>query len=103
MNLNDYQDIAQSTAVYPNARGLEYVALGLAGEAGEFANKVKKVIRDGTYDQAALADELGDVLWYLAMAAYEIDVSLSWIAQRNVTKLAERKRAGTLKGSGDNR
>lgn len=101
--MNDYQEAAESTAIYPVARGLEYTALGLAGEAGEYANKIKKVIRDGTYDSDALAGELGDVLWYLAMAAKEIGVPLAVIAQRNLQKLLTRQAAGKLGGSGDDR
>lgn len=105
MDMNEYQRASAETAVYPVSKGLEYTALGLAGEAGEYANKVKKVLRDGSaaYDLEAFADELGDVLWYVAMAAHENDFTLNNIAKRNLNKLEHRRLAGTLGGSGDNR
>jgi len=83
--------------------------LGLAGEAGEIANKVKKFIRDG-YDKEELvmkqdevADELGDVLWYVAAVAEVMGTNLESVAKNNLWKLAERQRNGTLRGSGDKR
>lgn len=103
MHLSDYQRGARETAVYPRRKGLEYTALGLAGEAGEYANKVKKVLRDRTFDAVALEAELGDVLWYLAMCADEIGADLDILAKRNLQKLQARKDKGTLRGSGDNR
>ena len=98
-----YQEFSSTTAIYPQEKGLEYVALGLASEAGEFAGKVKKYIRDGTYDEDALISELGDVLWYLSQAATELEVYLSEVARENVDKLTDRLERGVLKGSGDNR
>lgn len=98
-----YQDFTDETAIYPPEKGLEYVALGLASEAGEFAGKVKKMIRDNKYDLEAMAAELGDVLWYVARAAAELDLHLSDIAQENVEKLKSRMERGKLKGSGDDR
>lgn len=98
-----YQDFTDTTAVYPPEKGLEYTALGLASEAGEFAGKVKKAIRDGSWDLDAMAAELGDVLWYVARAAAELDLHLSDIAQENVEKLKSRMERGKLKGSGDDR
>lgn len=105
MEMNDYQEAARKTAIYPRARGLEYTALGLAGEAGEYANKVKKVLRDGpaAYNAMQLEDELGDNLWYLSQCAEEIGTTLDVIAQRNLAKLRARKAAGKLGGSGDDR
>lgn len=81
MKLNDYQVAAMATAVYPEYVGLAYTSLGLAGEAGEIANKVKKVYRDNDGEltrqaQADLMDELGDVLWYVAALATENGISL---------------------------
>ena len=105
MEMNNYQEAARKTAIYPRARGLEYTALGLAGEAGEYANKVKKVMRDGAaaYNVMKFEDELGDVLWYLSQCAEEIGTTLDVIAQRNLAKLAVRHVAGKLGGSGDDR
>lgn len=109
MDLNKYQTEALKTAVYPNKGfNFTYPALGLAGEAGEVADKLKKVIRD--HDgilidpvREAVAKEIGDVLWYVSVLAYELDYDLETIAQNNLTKLASRQERGVLTGSGDNR
>lgn len=102
--MDEYQEAARQTAVYPHHKGLEYTALGLAGEAGEYANKVKKIVRGDSDGNAwEMADELGDVLWYVAMAARELNISLEQVARRNMTKLADRKERGQLRGSGDER
>lgn len=110
MEFNDYQQISISTAVYPGQHGilgLVYTALGAAGEAGEYANKVKKVLRDNNPNMAertqALVEELGDALWYLAACADELGVTLDDVAQRNIKKLASRKERGVIHGDGDNR
>lgn len=96
-----YQDWTDETAIYPPEKGIEYTALGLASEAGEFAGKVKKAIRDNNYDTEAMVSELGDVLWYVARAAAELDIHLSDVAQTNIEKLKSRMERGKLKGSGD--
>ncbi len=103
--MNDYQKLAMKTAIFPSDMGVYYATLGLAGEAGEIANKVKKFIRDGhsVEKEKELISELGDVLWYVAAVADVIGVSLEDVAKDNMYKLAERQRNGTLKGSGDNR
>lgn len=109
MSLNKYQEIARSTAVFPQSMGIIYCALAINGEAGEIAEKVKKIIRDdnGNFMQEeklrALAHELGDVLWYLANLAHEIGYDLDTVANMNLQKLADRKARGKIKGSGDNR
>ena len=109
MDLNYYQTCALETAVYPNqGANFAYPTLGLVGEAGEVADKLKKVIRDndGVLTDPvrdAVAKELGDVLWYLAVVAYEIDYDLDEIARMNIDKLNSRKERGVLSGSGDNR
>ena len=107
--MDRYQEEAWDTAIYP-AKGdnLYYPALGLAGEAGEVCNKIKKIMRDQdgnptTEQKHEIAKELGDVLWYLATLATELDSHLGCIAGNNLKKLADRKERGTLKGSGDNR
>lgn len=108
MKLNEYQALARETAVYPKDCAIAYTLLGLCGEAGEAANIFKKVLRDDdgklTDEKfSKLRDELGDILWYLAMLAHELGISLEDIAKNNLSKLAARKVANTLRGSGDNR
>ena len=107
MNFDEYQREARKTAFYPNlGNNLWYPALGLAGESGEVAEKVKKFYRDGgstSVTREALAKELGDVLWYVANLATELELCLGLVAQANLTKLKSRSESGTLSGSGDNR
>jgi|SRR5579862_2908425 len=109
MDFKEYAKQAASTALYPGkgtVQGLSYCALGITGEAGEFANKVKKIIRDDyQMDRVteALASELGDVLWYLSEAAENIGVTLEEIARLNIAKLADRRTRSVVQGSGDNR
>lgn len=108
MELNQYQGMALETAIYPEKYKVLYPALGLAGEAGEVADKVKKVIRDaeGELDEdrkLAIAQEIGDVLWYCAVLADDLGYELETIAQMNYRKLKSRKERGVLGGSGDNR
>lgn len=108
--LDSYQAATQDTAIYPGKGtviGLAYTALGL-GEAGEVQGKIKKILRDDNSELSpekaeAIADELGDLLWYVAACAREIGYDLNQIARRNISKLASRKERGTLGGSGDNR
>jgi len=111
MELNEYQSKAITTAIYPKEQALPYLALGLSGEAAEVANKVKKILR-GDYDNDpekseealnAIAMELGDTLWYIAVLASELGASLDSVANSNVAKLAARAKLNTLKGSGDDR
>ena len=99
-------------AFYPQSKEWDlplYPALGLVGEAGEVAEKIKKLMRDGdakflTDEQKAeIAKELGDVLWYVANLADDIDYDLQQIAEINLNKLRSRKDRDDLKGSGDNR
>lgn len=96
MKFEDYQSAASRTALYPNRLdNLEYPTLGLAGEAGEVANIVKKIQRDHGGEindeiRARLKDELGDVLWYISACADELGLSLEEIAEFNVGKLAKR-------------
>lgn len=107
MNFNEYQQQAKKFAVFPNQHSLTYPALGLVNEAGEFAGKVKKILR-GDYSDLPehgemLAAELGDVLWYLAACANAIGYDLEGIAQMNIDKLTDRQQRGVIKGNGDNR
>src|SRR5258706_16256096 len=103
MNFSDYQKWAQALAIYPREYAIVYPAMGLAGEAGEVANKVKKLLRDKKLDKDAVADELGDVLWYVATLAADLNLDLSDIAQRNVDKLNDRRDRQKLQGDGDTR
>ena len=106
MDLNNYQKLAIGSAIYPKEDGLYYTTLGLVGEAGEVANKVKKLIRDGgdTPDKRKeIGKELGDVCWYLAVLAEELGSNLGKIMEDNLSKLEDRKARGVIGGSGDNR
>jgi NTP pyrophosphatase (non-canonical NTP hydrolase) len=109
MELNDYQLRARVTARYPQVgENPIYPTLGLCGEAGEVADKVKKVLRDqgGHFDEAVLEGlklELGDVLWYVAQLASELGFDLEAIASCNLAKLASRAERDVIGGSGDGR
>ena len=111
MKLNDYADAAMRTAIYPGAgtpMGLAYVALKMNGEAGEFAEHLGKAMRDegGAITDSRhtlLVKEIGDVLWYLAAACRELNVTLEQAAQINMDKLADRNNRNKLQGSGDAR
>jgi NTP pyrophosphatase (non-canonical NTP hydrolase) len=110
MTFDDYQKQALTTALSTGDefKDMLHWVLGINGEAGEVAEKVKKIIRDkngeiSQADKEELAKELGDVLWYLAVMAKELGVSLDTIAQQNIDKLQSRKARGVLGGSGDNR
>lgn len=111
MEMSDYQNRTRDTATYPDAEtytreAINYTLVGLGGEVGEVLNKWKKVLRGDlvTADALdALADELGDCLWYLARAADELGYSLETIAEMNLRKLDSRKARGVLKGNGDGR
>lgn len=107
----DYQEKAMQTLMYPGQGeliGLQYTILGLNGEAGELAEKVKKIMRDGNQivtdqNREDLILEAGDVLWYLTAIAEELGTTIEEIAMRNVNKLSSRRDRNVLGGSGDNR
>ena len=105
----EYQSRACETAIFPKHRATEYLTLGLTGESGEIANKVKKFIRDGATKDEYLAKrieigyEIGDVLWYCAVLAEELEMNLGHIMEKNLEKLADRHKRGKISGSGDNR
>lgn len=108
MDLSEYQKLALRTANLDRDNELYHLVLGLVGESGEIAEKVKKLIRDHESDESKLdkqdiAKELGDVLWYLAVLAEYLDCDLSEIAKNNIKKLASRQERGVLSGSGDDR
>lgn len=112
MTLEEYARGARATAAYPAAATLLYPVLKLAGEAGEVAEKVGKWMRDDGWTpgtaiddgrRVALAQELGDVLWYVAAVAHDLGVPLEEVARRNLDKLADRAARGVIGGSGDAR
>ena len=104
-----YQEKACETAIFPKRQAMEYLTLGLTGESGEIANKVKKFIRDGAAKDEYLAKrieigyEIGDVMWYCAVLAQELEMNLGHIMEKNLEKLADRKSRGVISGSGDSR
>ena len=107
-DLDMYQQVAKQTAIYPREQAIIYPTLGLTGEAGEVANKVKKIIRDDGYKNneslvQEISAEIGDCLWYISVLADDIGIKLSDIANANLIKLANRKKKGTIHGSGDTR
>jgi NTP pyrophosphatase (non-canonical NTP hydrolase) len=109
MNLKKYALFTRTTAIYPEANTgsiheLMYLSLGLSGESGELANKVKKIYRDGNIEGLeALSKELGDVFWYLVRLCDSLNVSPEAVIMSNVVKLQDRKSRGVLSGSGDDR
>ncbi len=103
MEFDDYQDKTGETAVYPEKNAVEYLALGLNGEAGEVAEKIKKSIRDDKELGNDLKDEIGDCLWYIARLLDELGYDMSEAAESNIDKLFDRKDRGKIHGSGDKR
>lgn len=109
MELNEYQEQAQKTALYPEiGKSFVYPTLGLVGEAGEVAEKVKKIMRNHNGEvseetRQEIKKELGDVLWYLAQLSREFGFTLDEVAQANVKKLADRMERGVIHSKGDNR
>lgn len=109
MTFNEYQAAALETAFYPPKGRIIYPALKLAGEAGEVAEKVGKIIRDDqsrfhrSQNRDAILKELGDVLWYCAALARDMNLKLEDVAAANIAKLKGRAERGTLSGSGDDR
>lgn len=104
MDLNEYQTKAGETALYPDDQRIVYPVLGLAGEAGELANKLKKYLRKGKSldelgpdERVALIDELGDALWYIASIAFDLGYSLGYVADFNLLKLRARMERGEIK------
>lgn len=109
MDFDEYQEEALKTAVYPGiGNNFIYPTLGLAGEAGEVAEKIKKIIRDkkgvvGEEDKLALKKEIGDILWYVATLSKELGLSMNEIAAMNVEKLRSRHERNKIHGKGDDR
>jgi len=109
MTFGEYQKLSRKTAQYPKiGESLVYPVLGLAGEAGEVAEKIKKLFRNKNGDlsqeyKLEIAKELGDVLWYLSQISTELNLSLEEVAQLNLEKLLDREKRGVIKSEGDNR
>ena len=101
MDMGYYQQEAVKTAIYTDP--IIYPALGLGNEAGEVQGKVKKWLRDDTFNKEDIAAEIGDVLWYIAALCRDLDIDMAEVALKNLAKLKSRKERGTIKGSGDNR
>ena len=109
LNFSSYQSKALKSAVYPNrGKNIVYPVLGMNGEAGEVAEKVKKILRDkngqwSEEDREAIKKEIGDVLWYCAAAADEFGLDLQDVAETNIDKLTNRLKNNTIHGEGDDR
>lgn len=110
MNFNEYQKRALTTASTTDDefKDIMHWVLGITGESGEIAEKIKKIIRDknsviSESDKAELSSEIGDVLWYLAVLANQLGIPFEAIAQSNLEKLKSRKNRGVISGSGDDR
>ena len=110
-NVVSYHQICTETQIYPREHAVFYPALGLAGEAGEVANKIKKIMRDRKGDvnnlpgevKDEIASELGDCLWYISALATDLGIGLDGVVVENIRKLQKRKEKGTIHGSGDKR
>jgi len=109
MTLDEYQKLAKGTADFSESiPAWVYLTLGIAGESGEVADKIKKIIRnqDGNFtddNKEEIKKELGDVMWYISQLSEELGFSLEDVAQTNLAKLADRKNRGVIKSAGDNR
>lgn len=109
MEFNEYQKEAIKTVCYDDSIGPYYSVLGLCGEAGEVADKLKKIYRDKDWknieedDRQAIRKELGDVLWYVAKMCDDLGFDLESVATCNLNKINKRKETNTLHGEGDNR
>ena len=108
MKANEYQEQAEATNLVTGENALTYAALGLVGEAGEIANKAKKIIRDDNNivtdeKRAAIKKEIGDVLWYVSRICSELGFTLEEVMEQNLAKLSKRQAEGKLQGDGDNR
>lgn len=108
LTINEYQNKAIETAIYGEGQKIIYPTLGLCGESGEVADKVKKVLRDSNGEftdekKLEIAKEIGDVAWYIAALCRDLGYTMEEVLQMNLDKLASRKERNMISGSGDNR
>jgi NTP pyrophosphatase (non-canonical NTP hydrolase) len=107
LDFSEYQKRARMTADYPQQYKIFYPAMGLGAEVGELQNKIKKLMRGDAFvkgmDKEDLASEMGDILWYVAILSEDLGLDLEEVAVKNIAKLADRKKRGVIKSSGDNR
>lgn len=108
--MDEYQKEALVTAVFTDDefKDLSHWVFGITGEAGEIAEKIKKIIRDkdaivSDEDKEELIKEMGDVLWYLAVFTKHLGFNFDEVGKRNIAKLRSRQARGKIQGSGDNR
>ena len=108
-DFNTYQTESRKTwGIIPMDHPIVYPTIGLINEAGEVAEKIKKIFRDQNgqiteEDKQSLKNELGDVLWYLTQICTELDLTLEEVAETNIAKIFSRQERGKLGGDGDNR
>lgn len=108
INFKEYQTQALSTKIYPNNMKVVYPLIGLSGEVGELAEKIKKTIRDNNSvftDEIKneIKKEIGDILWYLASIADDLGITLNDAAECNINKILSRYNRNKIHGEGDNR
>ena len=111
MDFDEYEKLASRTGVFEGKvaeNPLMYLGLGVTSEAGEVADKIKKIMRNdqgviSTERKEALKFELGDVLWYLSQISRQIGIPFSEVATANIEKLADRAKRNVISSDGDNR
>lgn len=104
INFENYQKEAMATAIYGDGNKVTYPLIGINGEIGEVCEKYKKHLRDGNeLDKEDMTKELGDVLWYLAAIARDLEINLQDVADTNITKLKSRRERNVIHGDGDDR
>lgn len=108
IDIDNYQKECKKTAIYPTEYSVIYPVIGMCGETGEVAEKIKKIIRDknSIFDETSkieIMKELGDVMWYISNIATDLNVNMSDILTMNLDKIQSRQSRNKIHGSGDNR